>query len=192
VFQQGPISLRPAAPSPSTVTLVPVSNEPSEDSLTRSEPAQTAAELAAKAERRRRGMQVSTICLHSMSWVLLAFYATDYLPPLSIRLTVGLTASRATQYLVGYLALGTICLVLGVAFGSFYQERIARSRYSWRWFFFPGAAALLLIPAQGESELLTRLVEAVFLLGGLALGRLVPKPVRRSRRPVSADRGAES
>lgn len=169
-----------------------VSKERMGDGLSPTEHGPTQAEEAAKAERRRRGLAVSTFCLHSMIWVLLTFYATDYLPPLAIRLTVGLEASSATQYLVGYVALGTVCLLLGISFGIFYRERIAASRYSWRWYFFPGAVAILLIPAQGENELLTRLVEAVFLLSGLALGRSVPGPVRRSRRSASVNRGGES
>ena len=50
----------------------------------------TREEARAKEERRLRSLQVSTICLHSMGWILATFYATDYLPPLLIRLTVGL------------------------------------------------------------------------------------------------------
>ncbi len=171
---------------------MPVDSERIDEGLNPTENGTAQAEEVAKAERRRRGLAVSTFCIHSMGWVLVTFYATDYLPPLAIRLTVGLGSSRATQYLVGYLALGTVCLLLGISFGIFYRERIAASRYSWRWYFFPGAVAILLIPAQGENELVTRLVEAVFLLAGLALGRSLPGPVRRSRRSASVNRGGES
>ena len=149
-------------------------------------------ELAAKEERRRRGLQVSTFCLHSMAWVLLTFYATDYLPPLSIRLTVGLSAARSSQYLVGYVTLSLVCLLLGAGFASFYQPRIAHSRYPWRWLLFPMVVALILIPAQGENELLTRGVEAACLLLGLAVGQVVTASLRRSRRSSGRSRAAAS
>ncbi len=125
---------------------------------------------------------VSTVCLHATAWVLLTYYATDYLPPLAIRATVGLSAARSVQFLVGYLTLSAVCLVLGTGFGNYYRPRIAASRYPWRWYLFPLIAALVLIPAQGENELLTAAVEALFLLGGMAAGRALPSAFRRSRK----------
>ncbi|MHB1625075.1 MAG: hypothetical protein ACYCUC_07595 [Candidatus Dormibacteria bacterium] len=150
----------------------------------------TPEERAAKEERRRRGLRVSTFCLHSMGWVLLTFYATDYLPPLSIRATVGLSAARGSQYLVGYVTLSLVCLLLGAGFASFYHPRIAGSRYPWRWFLFPVLMALILIPAQGENELLTRGVEVTCLLVGLAAGQLGTASLTRSRRSSGQGRAA--
>jgi hypothetical protein len=120
-----------------------------------------------------------------MAWILATFYATDYLPPLAIRFTVGLHQSAVTQYLVGYLVLGLLCAGIAIGFGCLYGPRIRASRYSWRWFVFPVAVALLLIPAQGSNELLTRVVEAVCLVGGIALGESLSRPLRRFlRRPA--------
>jgi hypothetical protein len=152
----------------------------------------TKEEWGAREERRGRGLQLSTFCLQSMSWILLTFYATDYLPPLSIRLTIGLQAPRSGQYLVGYVVLGLVCLLIAIGFGAFYRPRIARSRYSWRWFFFPTVVALFLIPAQGENELLTRAVEAACLLVGIGLGELTSGWFRRSRRSAEPGRAAGS
>jgi len=136
-------------------------------------------------ERRRRSLKVSTLCLHAMAWVLLTFYATDYLPALAIRFSVGLRVSRLDQYVVGYIVLSLICLALAMGFGVLYQPRISASRYSWRWLVFPVAVALWLIPAQGANELLTRAVEALCLAGGIALGEGVSRPLRRRwRRPA--------
>jgi len=46
------------------------------------------------------------------------------------------------------------------------------------------ALALLLIPAQGSNELLTRAIEALCLVGGIALGESLSRPLRRwLRRP---------
>jgi hypothetical protein len=149
-------------------------------------------EWEAREERRRRGLNLSTFCLQSMSWILLTFYATDYLPPLSIRLTIGLQAPRASQYVVGYLALGMICLLIAIGFGAFYRPRLVRSRYTWRWFLFPTVVALFLIPIQGENEMLTRGVEAACLLAGIGIGELTAGWVRRSRHAPSAGRAAES
>jgi hypothetical protein len=145
----------------------------------------THAEARAKEERRARSLQVSTFCLHSMAWILATFYATDYLPPLAIRLTVGLRQTALAQYLVGYLVLGLLCVLLAIGFGSLYGPRIRTSRFSWRWFVFPVALALLLIPAQGSNELLTRAIEAVCLVSGIALGESLSRPLRRLlRRPT--------
>jgi hypothetical protein len=152
----------------------------------------TKEEWEAKEARRERGLQLSTFCLQSMAWILLTFYATDYLPPLSIRLTIGLQAPRNDQYLVGYLVLGLLCLLIAIGFGAFYRPRIARSTYSWRWFLFPTVVALFLIPAQGENELLTRAVEAACLLVGIGLGELTSGWFRRSRRPAEQGRAAGS
>jgi hypothetical protein len=127
-----------------------------------------------------------------MSWILLTFYATDYLPPLSIRLTIGLQAPRDSQYLVGYLALGIICLLIAIGFGAFYRPRIARSRYAWRWFLLPTVVALFLIPIQGENEMLTRGVEAACLIAGIGIGELLWGWVRRSRHAPAAGRAVES
>ncbi|HUY53879.1 MAG TPA: hypothetical protein VMV23_01830 [Candidatus Nanopelagicaceae bacterium] len=149
-------------------------------------PPLTPAELAAKEDRRRRGLQVSTFCLHTTAWVVLTYYATDYLPPLSIRLTVGLTSPRDTQYLVGYTTLSLICLLLGAAFAGLYRPRIAASRYPWRWFLAPLVVALILIPSQGANGLLTKLVEAACLTLGLAVGQLLAPALRPS--PGSSER----
>ncbi len=135
-----------------------------------------------KAELRRRSLQVSTFCLHAMAWVLVVFYATDYLPPLAVRGTVGLRSPASAQYLDGYLALGLLCALLGASFGALYRRRIRASRYSWRWFVFPILVALLLIPAQGAEEWLSRGVELICLLLGIGAGiRLGPR--LRPRRP---------
>ena len=117
-----------------------------------------------------------------MVWTLVTFYATDYLPPLVIRLTVGLHQPALLQYLTGYLVLGLICVGLASGFGCLYGPRISASRYSWRWYVFPVVLALLLIPAQGANELLSRAVEAVCLVPGIALGVSLSRPSRRGRR----------
>lgn len=142
---------------------------------------------AARQERRRRSLQVSTISLHALSWLLLTFYATDYLPALSIRLLVGLGAPAAAQFLVGYVTLGAVCLAIGTGFGWLYSGAIRRSRYPWRWFLFPLLVALFLVPAQGSNELLTRGVVAATLLLGAALG-LQAGPLLRRSRPALAPR----
>lgn len=149
----------------------------------------TREEARAKEERRLRSLQVSTICLHSMGWILATFYATDYLPPLLIRLTVGLHQPAPLQYLIGYLALSLLCVGLAVAFGCLYGPRIRGSAYSWRWYFFPVVLALLLIPAQGVSEWLTRGIEAACLVLGIALGVGLSQPWRRWRRRRRPARG---
>jgi len=149
-------------------------------------PQLTPAELAAKEARRRRGLQVSSFCLHTTAWGVLTYYATDYLPPLSIRLTVGLASPRATQYLIGYTALSLICLLLGAAFAGLYRPRMVASRYPWRWYLGPLLVALILIPSQGANGLLTKLVEAACLALGLAVGQLVAPALRPS--PGSSER----
>jgi len=147
-------------------------------------------EARAKAERRYRSVQVSTVCLHAMAWILATFYATDYLPALFVRLVVGLNQATVLQYLAGYLVLGVICALLAISFGCFYGPRIRKSRYSWRWYFFPVVLALVLIPAQGSNELLTRAVEAVCLVPGIVLGVGVSQPWRRWRRRPARGRVA--
>jgi hypothetical protein len=143
------------------------------------------AEARAKEERRVRSLQVSTFCLHTMAWILAIFYATDYLPPLAIRFTVGLRQTALAQYVIGYLVLGLLCFLLATGFGGLYGPRIGNSRFAWRWFVFPVALALLLIPAQGANELLTRAVEALCLVSGIALGESLSRPLRRwLRRPA--------
>ncbi|MGH7640706.1 MAG: hypothetical protein ACREOL_07370 [Candidatus Dormibacteria bacterium] len=143
-----------------------------------------------KEDLRRRSLQVSTFCLHGMAWILLAFYATDYLPPLAVRFSVGLGSPAVSQYLVGYLALGILCLLLGVAFGVFYGARIYRSRYHWRWYVFPVLVAVVLIPVQGSNELFSRLVEALCLLVGIRFGALAGRlRFRRRRRQPGPGRG---
>ncbi|MGA8207618.1 MAG: hypothetical protein WB801_04440 [Candidatus Dormiibacterota bacterium] len=145
----------------------------------------TLAEARAKEERRVRSLQVSTFCLHSMAWILATFYATDYLPPLAIRFTVGVRQTALAQYLVGYLVLGLLCVLLATGFGVLYGPRIKNSRFAWRWFVFPVALALLLIPAQGSNELLTRGVEALCLVAGIAVGESLSRRLRRwLRRPA--------
>lgn len=141
-------------------------------------------ETRAKAELRRRSLQVSTFCIHTMAWVLLAFYATDYLPPLAIRGTVGLASPRLQQYLVGYAALCGLCLLLAATFGALYERHFRLSRYSWRWVVFPILVALFLIPAQGANEWLTRVLELAFLGLGMALGLRIGPALRRRRRAV--------
>jgi len=147
----------------------------------RQRPPATRDEAQAREERRRRGVQVSSFCLQAMAWILLTFYATDYLPPLLIRLTVGLRQTHLVQYLVGYSVLALVCLALAVGFGRLYGRRVQVSRYRWRWYFFPVALALVLIPAQGANELLSWVVEAVCLLVGVALGVGLSRPGRKWR-----------
>lgn len=142
----------------------------------------TREEAQAKAERRYRSVQLSTFCLHIMAWILATFYATDYLPALYVRFTVGLDQPAWLQFLSGYLILSVICVVLAITFGCCYGPRIKASRYSWRWYVFPVVLALVLIPAQGSNELLTRAVEAVCLVPGIALGVGLSRPWRRWRR----------
>ena len=149
----------------------------------------TEEEERAKAERRQRSLQVSTICLHAMGWILVTFYATDYLPPLLIRVTVGLHQPASLQYLVGYLMLSLLCVGLAVGFGCLYGPRIRASAYSWRWYFFPILLALLLIPAQGINEWLTRAIEAICLILGISLGVGLSQPWRRWRRRRRPARG---
>src|SRR5580658_9429113 len=142
----------PKAPPQSTLSGVSAT-EPGR--RPRRRPPLTLAEARAKEERRVRSLQVSTFCLHSMAWILVTFYTTDYLPPLAIRFTVGVRQTALAQYLVGYLVLGLLCFLLATGFGGLYGPRIRNSRFAWRWFVFPVALALLLIPAQGANELLT-------------------------------------
>lgn len=139
----------------------------------------TLVEARAKAERRRRSVQLSTFCLHTMAWILVTFYATDYLPALFVRWVVGLNQIALFQYVTGYLILGAICVLLATSFGCWYGPAIRKSVYSWRWYVFPVALALILIPAQGSNELLTRAVEAGCLVPGIALGVGVSQPWRR-------------
>ena len=108
--------------------------------------------------------------MHALAWLLAAFYATDYLPPLSIRLSVGLSAPARTQYLVGYLTLGVVALGLGTGLGWMYARLIRRSRYPWRWVVFPTLVATLLVPPQGADLLLTKVVAAVMAAFGIMLG----------------------
>ena len=149
-------------------------------------------EARAKAERRRRGLQLTNFVMHSTFWVLLTYFATDYLPPLTIRGTVGLVAPREIQFLIGYLALSVVCLLLGVGFGNFYKPRVAASRYPWRWYLFPLVVAVVLIPPQGNSTLLSSLIEALCLLAGAVLGTALPLWVRRSRRSARSDPAVDS
>ncbi len=144
-------------------------------------PPETEEEARAKAERRYRSLQVSTFCLHALAWILVTFYATDYLPPLFVKFTIGVNEPAVAQYLAGYLILSAICLVLSISFGCFYGRPISTSRYSWRWYVFPVILALVLIPAQGSNELLTRAVEAVCLVPGIWLGVAVSRPWQRRR-----------
>ncbi len=127
-------------------------------------------ELAAREERRRKSRQLTSISVHSLGWLLAAFYATDFIPPLSIRLSVGLSAPASTQYLVGYLALAAVALGLGAGFGWMYEGLIRHSRYPWRWVVFPTLVAVLLIPPQGADLLLTKVVAAVMAAFGIMLG----------------------
>lgn len=151
----------------------------------------TPEEAQAKEERRYRTVQVSSFCLNVMAWILATFYATDYLPALYVRSALGVHQPALIQYLAGYLVLSMICLVLAIAFGCFYGPRIRASRYSWRWYVFPVVLALVLIPAQGSNELLTRAVEAVCLVPGIALGVRLSQPWRRwRRRPARGRVGA--
>ena len=143
--------------------------------------APTSEELAAKAARRRRGIQISTFCLHGMAWVVLTYYSTDYLAPLSIRGLVGLEAPRPLQFLVGYTTLSVVCVLLGLGFGNFYASRMAASRYPWRWILFPLVVAIVLIPPQGNIEFLSASLEAMCLLGGLIVGQRIQGPLRRAQ-----------
>ncbi len=133
-----------------------------------------ASDAAARAERRQRTAQASTATLHTLGWVLVGFYSTDYLPPLAVRALVPGSGPSLRLYLTGYCTLAAVCLLLGLAFGWRYRAAIQRSRFPWRWAVFPTALALLLIPAQGLNEWLTRLVEAVSLVSGLSAGRALP------------------
>ena len=154
-------------------------------------PAPTPEELAAKAARRRRGVQVSTFCLHGMAWVVLTYYSTDYLPPLAIRGLVGLDAAQPVQFLVGYVTLSVVCALLGLGFGTLYAGRMAASRYPWRWFLFPLIVAIVLIPPQGNVELLSASLELIFLLGGMLLGRRIPRHLGPSLPRYSRGPGVE-
>lgn len=132
-----------------------------------------------RAELRQRSLRVSRALLHLVVWLPLTFYATDYLPPLAIRGTVGTSSPAAGQYLVGYLALGTVCLALGIAFGLVYAPSVGATRYPWRWVVFPLVVALVLIPTQGADQLLSKAVEAVALMAGEAVGLRLSADVRR-------------
>ena len=136
-------------------------------------------EARAKAERRRRGLGLTNFLMHATFWVVLTYFATDYVPPLAIRGTVGLHAPTSVQFLMGYLALSAVCLLLGAAFGNFYKSRIAASRYPWRWYLFPLIVAVVLIPPQGKSTLLSSLIEASCLLAAALLGAAAPPWFRR-------------
>ena len=107
--------------------------------------------------------------MHGAAWILLTFYATDYLPPLAIRATVG-TAAAQVQFLVGYLTMGLVCLLLGASFGLVYRPAIERSPFPWRWGVFPLLLALALIQAPDSGGLLSRGLEALTLLSGEGLG----------------------
>jgi hypothetical protein len=155
-----------------------------------------ALEAAAREERRRKSRQLTSISVYSLGWLLAAFYATDFLPPLSIRLSVGLSAPARTQYLVGYLALAAVALWLGTGFGWMYEALILRSRYPWRWVVFPTVVAVLLVPPQGTDLLLTKLVAAIMAALGIVLGygwrrgrRRGPTGAGKERRPSSAGGG---
>lgn len=142
--------------------------------------------LEAPGRERRRSHRVTTVCLHAISWLLLTFYATDYLPPLAIRASVGTSAAAPAQYLVGYMTLGAVCLALGLGFGWLYSPAIRRSRFPWRWVLFPLLVALVLIPSQGANHLLTRGLIALALLAGTALGLGLGPRLRRLRYWASA------
>ncbi len=151
-----------------------------------------ALELAAREERRRKSRQLTSISVHSLGWLLAAFYATDFLPPLSIRLSVGLSAPARTQYLVGYLALAAVALGLGTGFGWMYESLIRRSRYPWRWVVFPTLVAVLLVPPQGADLLLTKVVAAVMAALGIVLGYGWRRGRRRGQVGVGTDPGPSS
>ena len=136
---------------------------------------------AARAERRQRTAQASTAVLHTLGWVLVAFYSTDYLPSLAVRTLAPGRGPSLGLYLTGYGALATVCLVLGTVFGWRYRAAIRRSGFPWRWAVFPTTLALLLIPAQGANEWLTRLVEAIALVAGLGAGRALPLTYESAR-----------
>lgn len=136
-----------------------------------------------RVELRRRSLKVSRASLHGLAWLLLTFYATDYLPALTIRATVGLSAPIASQYLMGYVALGLVCLVVGAGFGAMYAPSVSASKYPWRWVLFPLIVAMVLIPTQGADQLLSKGVELVALLGGEAVGLRLSARVRRRLPP---------
>ena len=129
-----------------------------------------ALDIAARDERLRKSHQLTAISVHALAWLLAAFYATDYLPPLSIRLSVGLSSPARTQYLVGYLTLGAVALGLGTGLGGMYARLIRCSRYPWRWVVFPTLVAALLVPPQGADLLLTKVVVAAMAATGILLG----------------------
>ncbi|MDA8394504.1 MAG: hypothetical protein M0T72_04545 [Candidatus Dormibacteraeota bacterium] len=129
-----------------------------------------AVELAAREERLRKSRQLTSISVHSLGWLVATYYATDFIPPLSIRLSVGLSAPTRLQFLVGYLALGAVALGLGSGFGWMYAGLIRRSRYPWRWVVFPTLVAVLLVPPQGADLLLTKVVVAAMAAIGILLG----------------------
>ncbi len=129
-----------------------------------------ALDLAAREERLRKSRQLTAISVHALAWLLATFYATDYLPPLSIRLSVGLSAPARTQYLVGYFTLGAVALGLGTGLGGMYARLIRCSRYPWRWVVFPTLVAALLVPPQGADLLLTKVVVAAMAATGILLG----------------------
>ncbi|HUY97946.1 MAG TPA: hypothetical protein VMW47_10090 [Verrucomicrobiae bacterium] len=139
-----------------------------------------------RARHRARSAQASRVILHALGWVLVVFYATDYLPPLAVRWLAAGPADRVRLYLVGYCALGLICWGLGAAFGGGYRRAIRASRYPQRWLVFPTVLAVLLIPAQGWNEWLSRGVEVVACLAGIHTGLWLRSRSRwrwRSRSP---------
>ncbi len=129
-----------------------------------------AGELAAREERLRKSQKLTSISVHALGWLLATYYATDFLPPLSIRLSVGLSAPTRVQYLVGYLALGAVSLGLALGFGWMYHGQVRRSRYPWRWVVFPTLVAVLLVPPQGAELLLTKVVVGAVAGLGILLG----------------------
>ncbi len=147
-------------------------------------------ERAAKADLRRRSAQVSSFSLQAMTWVVLLFYSTDYVPALTVSNTVGLQAPRPLQYLVGYLCLSAVCVLVAGAFGVTYGARIHRSRYVLRWYLLPPLVAALLVPAQGINPEVSKVVELASVLAGVGLGAAVSRPVLARLR--GRGRGAES
>ena len=123
-----------------------------------------------RAVSQARSAQASRAILHTLCWVLVVFYATDYLPPLAVRWLGPGDGAPLRVYLVGYCALAVVCGALGTAFALRYRRAIAASRYPQRWLIFPTVLAVLLIPAQGWNEWLTRAVEVGACLAGLGTG----------------------
>ncbi len=125
---------------------------------------------AERARNRARSAQASRVILHTLIWVLVVFYATDYLPPLAVRGLAPAGTGPVRVYATGYLVLALVCVLHGLAFGLRYGPAIIRSRYPQRWLIFPTVLAVLLIPAQGWNEWLTRAVEVAACLVGIGVG----------------------